>query len=135
MEETAEQILPFIHKKSLVISTQNGICEYRLSEIVGVERTVGCVVGWGATMVQRGHLEMTSTGRFWIGYIHRQSADEGLETVKSLLETVVPVTITPNIIAELYSKLIINSAITSMGAVTGLYLGEMLANGKIRNFY
>jgi 2-dehydropantoate 2-reductase len=135
MEETAEQILPFIHEKSLVVSMQNGICEYRLAKIVGVERTVGCVVGWGATMVQQGHLEMTSTGQFWIGYIHRQSADEGLETVKSLLETVVPVTITPNIIAELYSKLIINSAITSMGAVTGLYLGEMLANGKIRRIF
>ena len=135
MEETAEQILPFIHEKSLVVSMQNGICEYRLAKIVGVERTVGCVVGWGATMVQQGHLEMKSTGQFWIGYIHRQSADEGLETVKSLLETVVPVTITPNIIAELYSKLIINSAITSMGAVTGLYLGEMLANGKIRRIF
>ncbi len=135
LEEAAMQILPFIHKNSLVVSMQNGICEYKLAEIVGVERTVGCVVGWGATMVEPGHLEMTSSGRFWIGYIHKQSADNGLETIKSLLETVVPVTITPNIISELYSKLIINSAITSMGAITGLYLGEMLASGKIRRIF
>ncbi len=135
MEEATGQILPFIHKNSLVVSMQNGICEYKLAEIVGVERTVGCVVGWGATMVEPGHLEMTSTGRFWIGYIHKQSSDKGLETIKSLLETVVPVTITPNIISELYSKLIINSAITSMGAITGLYLGEMLSSGKIRRIF
>lgn len=43
--------------------------------------------------------------------------------------------ISDNIMGSLYSKLIINSCITSLGAVCGLYLGEMLSIGRIRNIF
>jgi 2-dehydropantoate 2-reductase len=32
---------------SLVVSMQNGICVEALGEIVGAQRSVGCVIGWG----------------------------------------------------------------------------------------
>ena len=134
LENAARDVLPFIHDDSKVVSMQNGICEYRLADIVGEKRTVGCVVGWGATMVEPGHLEMTSKGHFSIGYISREP-DEKLLKIKTLLETVVPVKISDDIIGELYSKLIINSSITSLGAITGLYLGEMLSRSDIRAMF
>lgn len=43
-----------------------------------------------------------------------------------------PTVITPDIYAELYSKLIVNSCITSMGAICGLYLGQMLRRSQAR---
>jgi len=52
-----------------------------------------------------------------------------------MLEAVLPVEISGNIMGSLYSKLIINSCITSLGAVCGLYLGEMLAVKKIRKIF
>ena len=134
LEAVAREILPFLHKDSRVVSMQNGICEFALAGIVGEGRTVGCVVGWGATMVSPGHLEMTSKGHFWIGYINREP-DDKLYAIKEMLETVVPVEITTDIIAQLYSKLIINSSITSLGALTGLYLGDMLKRGDIRRLF
>ena len=36
---------------------------------------------------------------------------------------------------HLYSKLIINSCISSLGAICGLYLGKMLGIRKIRNIF
>jgi 2-dehydropantoate 2-reductase len=134
MMEAAEKLLPFLTEKSLVVSLQNGICEEALAEVLGKERVTGCVVGWGATMHAPGELEMTSTGEFAIGNIIDLPL-ERLEPVRDMLQTVVPVNISTNIMGNLYSKLIINACITSLGAVCGLYLGEMLKSKKIRNIF
>lgn len=134
MIEAAEQLLPYLSKDSMVVSMQNGICEEALAEVLGKERTIGCVVGWGATMHDPGKLEMTSTGDFVIGNIV-DLPTERLLPVKEMLQTVVPATISNNIFGNLYAKLIINSCITSLGAICGMYLGEMLKSRKIRNIF
>ncbi len=46
-----------------------------------------------------------------------------------------PTIISQNIIGNLYSKLIINACITSLGAVCGLYLGQMLSRVKVRRIF
>lgn len=134
MMEAAEQLLPYLSEDSMVISMQNGICEEALAEVLGKERTIGCVVGWGATMHDPGKLEMTSTGEFVIGNII-DLPTKRLIPVQEMLQSVVPVSISKNIFGNLYSKLIVNSCITSLGAVCGMYLGEMLKNRKIRNIF
>jgi len=134
MIAAATELRPFLHESSLVVSLQNGICEDALAEIVGIERTVGCVVGWGATMHAPGELEMTSTGEFVIGNIPG-SSNKDLSEIQKLLSLIVAVEISEDIIASLYSKLIINSCITSLGAICGLYLGEMLSRKNIRSLF
>jgi 2-dehydropantoate 2-reductase len=134
MASAARDALPIAGKGSYVVSMQNGICEYELAAIAGKERTIGCVVGWGATMETRGELKMTSTGDFIIGYPGREPDDDLLK-IASILEAVVPVKTTSNIMGHRYSKLIINSCITSMGAICGLYLGEMLAIKRMRRIF
>ncbi len=134
LSEVARQALPLLAEDGYIVSMQNGICEYELASLAGKERVVGCVVGWGATMEEQGVLTMTSKGDFIIGYTDREP-DEDLKRVASILEAVVPVRTTSNIIGHRYSKLIINSCITSMGAVCGLYLGEMLARKRMRKIF
>jgi len=134
MLDAARDLLPFLSNSSVVVSMQNGICEDALARVVGRERTIGCVVGWGGTMHRPAELEITSTGEFIIGNIDNQP-DERLPPIKNMLEAVLPVEISGNIMGSLYSKLIINSCITSLGAVCGLYLGEMLAVKKIRKIF
>lgn len=135
MMDAAAMLLPFLHERSLVVSLQNGICEEMLATVVGRNRVVGCVVGWGATMLAPGELEMTSEGEFIIGRIDDELDLKQLELVQKILSQVVPVEISADIIAHLYSKLIINSCITSLGAICGLYLGEMLRQQKIRTVF
>lgn len=130
----AREILPFLKDDSLVASLQNGICEEALSEVVGRERVVGCVVGWGATMEGPAELVMTSMGEFVIGCLDKRS-ESRLGEVKEILETILPVTVTADILEALYSKLIINSCITALGAISGLTLGEMLRLKQARKIF
>lgn len=134
METAAREVLPHLSATSRVISMQNGICEDRLAGIVGAERVISCVVGWGATLHDRTHLEMTSTGEFVIGALDGRR-DPALELVREMLSAILPVEININMRGMLYSKLIINSAITSLGVITGLPLGKMLARHSIRSVF
>jgi 2-dehydropantoate 2-reductase len=116
------------------VSMQNGIVEDELIAVAGGKKVIGCVTGWGATMESQGNLVMTSAGDFILGYPGRHP-DGYLALVAEALSSVVPVRMTDNIMGHLYSKLIINSCITSLGAICGLYLGEMLSVVKIRRIF
>jgi 2-dehydropantoate 2-reductase len=132
--DAARELLPFLKDDSVLVSLQNGICEQALAEVVGRERVMGCVVGWGATMHGPGELEVTSDGEFVIGNIDGKP-DHRLQPAQEMLNTVMPTRISDNVMGELYSKLIINSCINSLGAITGLTLGKMLALKKVRNIF
>jgi 2-dehydropantoate 2-reductase len=134
LEETARAALPLLKPDSRVISLQNGICEELLASVAGTERTVGCTVGYGATMLSPGHLEMTSEGDFVIGYLNRED-DARLEELKALMNLFIPTRISRNLMGALYSKLIINSCITTLGAVTGETLGVMLKKKRSRDIF
>jgi 2-dehydropantoate 2-reductase len=126
MLAASKEVLPLLREDGFVISMQNGICEDAIASVVGRERVIGCVTGWGATMESSGRLIMTSNGG---------QPDDFLVMVAGILSSVVPVKTTGNIMGHLYSKLIINSCITSLGAICGLYLGNMLTRIKIRRIF
>ncbi|NQU02819.1 MAG: 2-dehydropantoate 2-reductase [Syntrophaceae bacterium] len=134
MLEAARELLPFLTDKSIVVSLQNGICEDAIAEVIGRHRTIGCVVGWGATMHGPGELEMTSTGEYIIGNIDSKP-DIRLLSLEKILSSIVPVERSENIMGNLYSELIINSCINSLGAICGLYLGKMLSLKKYRSIF
>lgn len=132
--DSARRTLPFLSERSRVVSMQNGICEGMLAEVVGEERTVGCVVGFGASMLAAGKVEMTSGGELVLGNWKRER-DQELEQLEVILGEVVNTRITDEILPELYSKLIINACVTTLGAVCGLYLGTMLAKRSTRSIF
>jgi 2-dehydropantoate 2-reductase len=132
--EAAKELLPVLSPNSIVVSLQNGICEDALADVVGRDRMAGCVVGWGATMHGPAQIEVTSPGEFVIGNIDHR-ADKRLPLVQEMLSAVVPTRISDNIMGELYSKLIINSCINSLGVITGMNLGKLLAQRKIREIF
>jgi len=130
----AHELLPYLRPDSTVVSLQNGMCEEALAEILGRRRVIGCVVGWGASHNGPGELEVTSEGEFVIGNIDHQP-DERLPFIQQMLNAVYPTRISDNIMGELYSKLIINSCINSLGVIGGVKLGELLANRKVRKIF
>jgi len=134
MMDAAGSILPALKPDGHLVSLQNGLCEDDLASVAGKERVVGCIVGWGATMEEQGKLFMSSEGDFILGYTDRKK-DVFLESLANVLSSVVPTITTDNILGHLYSKLIINSCITSPGAICGLFLGKMLSRRKIRSIF
>jgi 2-dehydropantoate 2-reductase len=125
---------PFLKEGSSVVSLQNGICEDMIASIIGEPATIGCVVGWGATMHAPGQYEMTSEGDFVVGHLDGRT-DERLLVVQTMLATVHPTRVSDNILGHLYAKLVINSCITTLGVVCGIKLGRLLAVKKVRSIF
>lgn len=134
MAEPARELLPFLRSGGLLVSLQNGVAIDFLAEIVGSERVVGCVVGWGAELREEGAIAVTSRGSYVIGRPDG-STDSALERVRQLLELIVPTRITSNIYGALYAKLMINACINSVGALTGLGIGAMLARREVPRLF
>jgi 2-dehydropantoate 2-reductase len=133
-ESAAKELDPYLRPESVVVSLQNGICEHALGDILGNERVIGCVVAWGASHNGPGELEVTSEGEFVIGNIgHRP--DDRLGPVKRLLDPVNPTRISNNIMGELYSKLIVNACLNSLGVIGGANLGRLLADIRARHIF
>lgn len=132
--DAARRLLPLLHPGSVVVSLQNGICEEALAEVLGRRRVVGCVVGWGATMHGPAEYEVTSGGEFVVGELAGPPG-ERLSLLQAVLGEAAPTRISENILGELYAKLIINACINSLGALTGLTLGRLLAEQKVRELF
>ncbi len=132
MPDAAKAVTPFLKNDSLVVSMQNGICVEALAEVVGKQRAVGCVIDWGAAMLADGTLNMKSEGLFIIGTL---DAKKDLLLLKEAFEHVMPTVVSGSIIADLYSKMIINSCITSTGVLSGLCLGDILKTQAGRSIF
>jgi 2-dehydropantoate 2-reductase len=130
----AESLRPRLSAGATVVSLQNGICEEALARIVGAERIVGCVVAWGATFHGPGEMEITSPGEFVIGRLDGRT-DPRLETIAEMLSSTAPTRLSDNIYGELYSKLIVNACINSLGAIAGVSLGRLLAEKQARELF
>lgn len=131
VEQAARGLGSYLADGGYVVTLQNGIVEDRIGDILGRDRVIGALVGWGATMRTPGEYEMTSHGETVIGELDRRETSR-VERLRQILESATPTTISSNIYGVLWSKLAINCTITALGAVTGQLLGEMLRQGRIR---
>lgn len=131
--DCAKKSLKFLNDGGIIVSVQNGICIEALDKAVGADKSAQSVVTFGATM-DNNNYEMTSDGGFIIGKSDNSKPQKLVKLVE-ILNSGFPSSISDNIMEELYSKLIVNSCITSMGAVCGLTLGEMMKIKKARNIF
>jgi 2-dehydropantoate 2-reductase len=125
VEQAVRDVESYLVPEGYVVTFQNGVVEDRVSAILGRERVVGALVGWGATMHAPGVYEMTSRGEIVVGELDGQLTPR-VQQLKATLEAIAPATASTNIYGILWSKLTINCATSATGAVTGQLLGEML---------
>ncbi len=130
----AKSVLPLLRDDSLVVGMQNGICTDELASVVGKERTVGCVIGFGATKISDTEIEMTSSGEMFIGMPGGERPPL-LERLCKMYNCVLPTDITDALINRQYSKLIINCCINACAAITGKTLGEMLDDERAQDLF
>jgi 2-dehydropantoate 2-reductase len=114
-----------------MVCFQNGLCEMRIGSIAGEDRVVGAIVAWGASKVEPGVYDRTSSGGFQIGRIDG-AEDERLRALARALECIGPVTTTENLLGARWSKLAINCAISSLGTVGGDRLGVLMRHRFVR---
>jgi 2-dehydropantoate 2-reductase len=131
VEQAAHDVAGYLSPQGYVVTLQNGVVVDRVAAIVGCERVVGGLVGWGATMHAPGVYEMTSRGELVVGEPDGRLT-ERVRRVQATLATAAPTTVSANIYGVLWSKLAINCVVTSFGALTGQLLGAMLRRATVR---
>ncbi len=130
----AEASLPRLTGDGFVVTLQNGIVGDAVAEVTGPERIVCGIIGWGATMHAPGQVERTSPGQIHLGELDGPPTDR-VRALAEVLAKVVPMDVNPNMRGVLWSKLAINCIVTTLGGLTGLTLGEMLAVKGLRRVF
>lgn len=127
-----KQLLPHLSARSVVCTLQNGIPEEAVAAIIGKERTVGGVVGWGATYREPGVSELTSdvsAMRFEIGEIGGQKT-ERIEQISEILNLAGTCVVVNNLMGIRWAKVIQNATLSGMSAALGATYAEILDNEK-----
>lgn len=131
VEAATRSVLPVLGEAGQVVVLQNGLCEERLAPLVGEERVIGCIVGWGASILEPGLYEQTSAGGFTLGRLDG-STDGRVQQLANLLEIIGPATVSENLAGARWSKLAINAAISTLGTIGGDRLGVLMRARVVR---
>jgi 2-dehydropantoate 2-reductase len=131
VEDAARAALPALAAGGAMVCLQNGLCEPLVAAICGGDRTLGAVVGWGAAMPEPGLYDRTAAGGFTLGRMDGRP-DARIEELGRALEPIGPCESTTNLAGKRWSKLAINCAISSLGAIGGDRLGALLQHRFVR---
>lgn len=123
---------PHLAPGAPVLVCQNGLPERLAAEVVGEHRVLGGIVVWGASMEAPGVYACTSKGKgsFKVGKPFPSSPDPA--PVARVLEAVAPVTIIDDLEGARWSKLAINCATSTIGAIGGDRLGPLMLRRFVR---
>lgn len=130
--QALSEAAPFLTEHTPTLCLQNGLPEEQAAAILGAERIVGCVVGFGATLIEPGFSQKTSPGGFQIARYRARPDDAALDQVCKQLRIAFPTTIVKDLPGVRWSKLAINCATSTLGALGGDTLGRLLGHRFVR---
>ena len=107
------------------VSLGNGLVQERIAGIVGEERFIWGTLEWGSTNLGPGRLARTTQGPFIIGEPDGEIRDR-TRLLADALGTVDEARVTENIRGQVWSKLLVNSTFSGLGAVSGMLYREVV---------
>jgi 2-dehydropantoate 2-reductase len=119
---SAQLIEPYVKPDGLVVGVQNGMTTDRIAEVVGPERTIGCVIEISSMMFDPGVIQRHSPpSRSWFAVGSIGPETQGREPeIASLLEVSGSVEIVDDILATKWMKLVSNCTTLATTAILGL---------------
>lgn len=135
-KKIVESLIPFMSKKAVICTMQNGLPELSVSEVVGKDKTMGCTMSWGATFIGDGKSELTSEATresmtFSIGKFG-DNDEEVFQYIVTMLEAMGDVKIEENFIGARWAKLLVNAAFSGLSVITDASFGEIVKNKTSR---
>lgn len=121
----------YLKPDGAICTMQNGLPEQAVASVIGRDKTLGCAVSWGATFKGEGCAILTSSPEkltFSLGALN--NCNPNLVKAVELLGCMGKVTIEKNFIGARWAKLSINSAFSSLSAITGLTFGEVATDKR-----
>ena len=127
-EKIVRFLVPYLTPDGVIVTLQNGIPEILISHIVGANHVLGCTVAWGATLLEPGVSELTSSPdslTFQLGSLS-PFPNRHMQDVKELLQLMGPVVIEDNFIGTRWTKLLINASFSGLSTALGCTFGEAI---------
>jgi 2-dehydropantoate 2-reductase len=122
-----EALTPLVARGGIetFVSLGNGLVQDRIAAIVGDDRLIAGTVEWGATNLGPAHLRQTSENPIVVGEL------DGIvrprtRALAQALGTFNEVRIAENITGALWSKLLLNSALSGMSVVGGCICSDVV---------
>lgn len=129
-EDAARTWLPSLADDAPVVAVQNGVLGDRMKAIAG-DRLVECTVAFPATLESPGVSRQTGPGHLIVGpwpVAGPRDDPAAFKAVARVLADCAPVQASANMRGVKWTKLLINSCISTLGVVTGKELGVLLGD-------
>jgi 2-dehydropantoate 2-reductase len=123
-----EFIKPHLAPDGLLVGIQNAMMQDEIAAVVGVERTLGCVVELSSELFTPGLVQRnTPPAKTWFGIGSLDPRTDGrIGQIEALLRDVGKVSVTPNIRAAKWMKLVVNTMCLGPFAMLGMRLSEAI---------
>ena len=128
-------ILPYLHEKSMVVVLMNGMMNYEIANIIGIDRVIGCVLELSAESFEPGLIKRkTPPSRTWmaLGELNGLITPR-LEEVRELLKHAARVDVTSNIEGAKWTKLVSNTMVLAPFAMIRAASYEALQLPQMKN--
>jgi len=134
--QVARQLKSYLSPTGVLCTMQNGLPEAQLQRILGPSKVLGCAIGWGASLIAPGVVEMTSgrdTFVFNLG-LPPSGSRESLDRVAAILSTVGTVVTESDFLGARWSKLVVNASFSGMSTVLGGSFKEVIDDRVARRY-
>ena len=121
--ELAPKLIPLLASGGTLLPIQNGSVPQLLAEQVGEEYVLGGLSNLGATMIAHGVYEQRNAGHILIGELRGGNSERTI-AVEQWLSQGISVRTTRNLRGSMWSKLLLNCSVTTIGAVLGCTMRE-----------
>ena len=116
--EIAPSVVRWLQPGGTLLPIQNGAVSQLLTERLGGERVLGGLSNLGATMHALGVFEQRNAGHLLIGELAGGDSPRA-DRVRTWLGQGIEVRVTPNLPGAIWSKLLLNCSVTTLGAIAG----------------
>ena len=124
-------LLPLFDRNTFVISIQNGLCEFEIAEIAGVERTIGGFVNIFADYLEPGVVSYGGKGALYVGELDG-SITTRLREIQNELSVLDRIEVSTNIFGFLWAKLAYGAILTAT-ALTNETMHSIIGQERYRN--
>ena len=121
--EIAPRAAGWLTPDGTLLPIQNGAVSRLLADRLGNDRVLGGLSNLGATLHAPGRIEQRNAGHLLVGEL-AGGVSERAERVRAWLGRGVEVRVTGNLAGAIWSKLLLNCSVTTLGAIAGRTMRE-----------
>jgi 2-dehydropantoate 2-reductase len=133
--EVAPQVAGLLAPEGVILPIQNGGVARALADRLGEDKILGGLSNLGATMVEPGVYEQKNAGHLLIGELGGGGVSERARRVADVLGRAIEVKVSSNLTGAIWSKLLINCSVTTLGALCSQAMRQYMATDPGRKVF